>query len=134
MDIALNIPLNNVSFGQTSFALIKDLHKKNFNAKIFPIGNVDLSSQKVDNDLGSWIKNSIDQSLSSFSRKEKIFKLWHLMGSLESFSEKQVLMSFYELDSPTKSNNYNIYCHYYKYRNSLLLLLLLYVFLSLNMT
>ena len=112
MDIALNIPLNNVSFGQTSFALIKNLHKRNFNAKIFPIGNVDLSSQKVDNDLGLWIKNSIDQSLSSFSRKEKIFKLWHLMGSLESFSEKQVLMSFYELDSPTKQeinivkNNY----------------------------
>jgi glycosyltransferase involved in cell wall biosynthesis len=112
MDIALNIPLNNVSFGQTSFALIKNLYKRNFNAKIFPIGNVDLSSQKVDNDLGLWIKNSIDQSLSSFSRKEKIFKLWHLMGSLESFSEKQVLMSFYELDSPTKQeinivkNNY----------------------------
>jgi len=113
MDIALNIPLNNLSFGQTSFALIKNLYQRNFNAKIFPIGTaIDLSSQKVDNDLNLWIKKSIDGSLSSFSRKEKIFKLWHLMGSLESFSEKQVLMSFYELDSPTKEevnivkNNY----------------------------
>lgn len=113
MDIALNIPLNNLSFGQTSFALIKNLYERNFNAKIFPIGNnIDLSSQKVDNDLNLWIKKSVDGSLSSFSRKEKIFKLWHLMGSLESFSEKQVLLSFYELDSPTKEeinivrNNY----------------------------
>lgn len=113
MDIALNIPLNNLSFGQASFALIKNLYERKFNAKIFPIGNnVDLSTQKVDDELNLWIKKSINEASTNFSRKEKIFKLWHIMGSLESFSEKQVLLSFYELDSPTKqelnivNNNY----------------------------
>jgi glycosyltransferase involved in cell wall biosynthesis len=102
MDLACNLPLNNLSFGQTSFALIKNLYEKEFKAKIFPIGgNVDLSSQKLDQNLGTWIKNSIDRASLSFSRKEKIFKLWHINGSLESFAERQVLFSFYELDSPT---------------------------------
>ena len=102
MDLACNLPLNNLSFGQTSFALIKNLYEKGFKAKIFPIGgNIDLSSQKVDQNLAAWIKNSIDGASSNFSRKEKIFKLWHINGSLESFAEHQVLFSFYELDSPT---------------------------------
>jgi glycosyltransferase involved in cell wall biosynthesis len=102
MDLALNLPLNNLSFGQTSFAIIKNLYERKINTKIFPIGqNVDLSAQKISQDLGEWIKKSISNS-ENFSRKEKIFKLWHINGSLESYSEKQVLFSFYELDSPTK--------------------------------
>ena len=91
MDLALNLPLNNLSFGQTSFAIIKNLYERKINTKIFPIGqNVDLSAQKISQDLGEWIKKSISNS-ENFSRKEKIFKLWHINGSLESYSEKQVL-------------------------------------------
>ena len=45
---------------------------------------------------------SINNSLESFSRKNKLFKLWHLNGSFESYSNQQVLLSFYELDEPTK--------------------------------
>jgi len=102
MDLALNLALNGLSFGQTSFAIAKNLYERKFEAKIFPISqNIDLSAQKVDSDLADWLKRSIDRSLSSFSRKEKIFKLWHINGSLESFSERQILFSFYELDNPT---------------------------------
>jgi glycosyltransferase involved in cell wall biosynthesis len=115
MEIALNIPLNNLSFGQTSYAIAKNLFNKNYKAKIFPIGNgLDLSSQKIDDNFDNWLKKSIDCAYREFSKKEKIFKLWHLNGSLESFSEKQVLFSFYELDSPTQvevnivKNNYKV--------------------------
>lgn len=102
MDLALNLPLNNLSFGQTSFAIIKNLYERKINAKIFTIGQgVDLSAQKISPDLGEWLQKAITNS-ENFSRKEKIFKLWHINGSLESYAEKQVLFSFYELDSPTK--------------------------------
>lgn len=115
MDIALNIPLNNLSFGQTSFAIANYIYNKNYKSKIFPIGQgVDLSSQKVDEKFNNWLKESIDCSYKTFSRKENIFKLWHINGSLESLSEKQILFSFYELDSPTDveinivKNNYKV--------------------------
>ena len=46
MDLALNLPLNNLSFGQTSFAIIKNLYERKINTKIFPSGQgVDLSAQ-----------------------------------------------------------------------------------------
>jgi hypothetical protein len=102
MDLALNLPLNNLSFGQISFAIIKNLFEKGYNSKLFPIGNgIDVSAQKADKQLADYIQNSIESAYSTFSRKEKIFKLWHINGSLESFSERQILFSFYELDEPT---------------------------------
>jgi glycosyltransferase involved in cell wall biosynthesis len=102
MEVALNIPLNNLSFGQTSCALAQKLFDKKYKAKIFPIGNgVDLSSQKIDPNFNDWLNKSIACAYREFSKKEKIFKLWHINGSLESFSEKQILFSFYESDSPT---------------------------------
>ena len=73
MDLALNLPLNNLSFGQTSFAIIKNLYERKINAKIFPIGqSVDLSAQKINPDLGEGLKKAISNS-ENFSRKEKKF-------------------------------------------------------------
>lgn len=40
---------------------------------------------------------------SSHNKNNPIFKLWHLQGSLESFSKEQVLLSFFEVDSPTST-------------------------------
>lgn len=115
MDLDVNLPINNVSFGQVSVAILKELFKRNFNLNIFPIGNqVDLSSQKEDKLFFDWIKYSIEKAYETYSRKNKIFKLWHINGSLESFAEKQILFSFYELDSPTNyelnivKNNENV--------------------------
>lgn len=70
---------------------------------LFPIGEIDISTQQVDQDFVNWIQNSANSAIKKHNRKNPIFKLWHLNGSLESFSEKQVLLSFYELDSPTES-------------------------------
>lgn len=70
---------------------------------LFPIGEVDISTQQVDQNFVNWIQNSASNAIRKHNRKNPIFKLWHLNGSLESYSEKQVLFSFYELDSPTES-------------------------------
>ena len=102
MQFALNVPINSVSFGQVSTALLREAYKRNLEPSIFPIGgSVDLSSQTEDADFFKWIKNLVGKSIRKFDRDIPVVKLWHLNGGLESFSRKQVLLTFYELDSPT---------------------------------
>ena len=103
MEFAVNVPLNTVSFGQVSTAILREMKKKGHNPAIFPIGNtVDLSSQKDDKDFVQWVTEGVNKSLNTHDRDTPIFKLWHINGSLESFSKNQFLFSFYELDQPTK--------------------------------
>lgn len=40
--------------------------------------------------------------MENYSRDIPVFRLWHLNGSLESYSNNQTLLTFYELDNPTK--------------------------------
>lgn len=100
--ISLHLPVNSVSFGQVSTALIRELIKRNKEFILAPIGNVELSSQKEDQNLNETLQKAIRNFLGNHNRDNATFKLWHLNGSLESFSNKQTLLSFYELDAPTK--------------------------------
>jgi hypothetical protein len=102
-DFALHLPINSVSFGQVSIALLREFFKKGYKPCIFPIGQPDASAQKVEQEFANWLNECLNKSITSHSRKVPVFKLWHLDGSLESFSERQVLFSFYELDSPTSA-------------------------------
>ena len=102
MKLALQVPINSVSFGNISIALLREMHKAGLAPCVFPIGNVDLSTQKVDKEFGGWLSQCINRAVSEHSRKTPIFKLWHLNGGLESYSERQVLLTFYETDNPTR--------------------------------
>jgi hypothetical protein len=99
--LAFNLPLNPTSFGQVSFGILRELFKRKEEIVLFPIGNVDISTQNQDPEFFNWIQESIQNSTKNHSRKNPVFKLWHLNGGLESFSENQVLLTFYEVDSPT---------------------------------
>lgn len=103
----LNIPINTVSFGQISTLILRSLFDKSNSLdkiKLFPIGNVELGSQSnIDDRFIREVNLSIQNAFELFNRKEPIFKLWHLNGSIESYSDNQTLLSFYELDSPTKT-------------------------------
>ena len=102
MNLALNVPLNSVSFGQTSTALLREMKKRSLDPSIFPIGGqVDLSTQEPDHEFDKWVQKNCQKAPACHSRDIPTFKLSHLNGSLESFSEKQTLLSFYELDQPT---------------------------------
>lgn len=68
---------------------------------LFPISDIDVATQTQDAGFFEWITKAAQSAQRLHNRKNPIFKLWHINGSLESFSEKQVLLSFYELDSPT---------------------------------
>lgn len=112
MNLGLHLPINSVSFGQVSNVLLRTLFEREKklseipdsapNLFLFPIGGIDLSSHPEDKDYNIWIQQKIIKAQESYSRDIPIFKLWHLNGSLESFSKKQTLLSFYELDRPTK--------------------------------
>ena len=103
MNLAFNLPINSVSFGQISTLILRELYNSKVNVGVLPIGNVDLSTQSnLTQEFANWLQQSINSSLETFNRKNKIFKLWHLNGSFESYSNEQVLLSFYELDQPTK--------------------------------
>lgn len=100
--LSFNLPLNPTSLGQVSFSVLRELYERKLSINLFPIGgNVDFNTQKNDPDFFSWIQSSISSAYKEHSKENPIFKLWHFIGSLESFSNKQVLLSFYEVDSPT---------------------------------
>jgi hypothetical protein len=120
MKLAFNLPLNPVSFGQVSTLLLRTLFEREINNSekhdiyLFPIGQINLSTQSVTKEFNDWLKEKIINGLENYTRDIPIFKLWHLNGSLESFSKHQTLLSFYELDQPTKvelnvAKNNNIY-------------------------
>ena len=103
MSLALNLPVNSVSFGQISTLILREFFASKTSVDILPIGNPDLSTQAdLNKEFTEWLQQSINSSLEKIDRKNKIFKLWHLNGSLESYSNEQTLLSFYELDQPTK--------------------------------
>jgi hypothetical protein len=101
--LAFNLPLNPTSFGQVSFGILRELFERKENIFLFPIGNVDISTQNQNPEFFNWIQESIQNSVKEHRRSNPIFKLWHLNGSLESYSDNQVLFTFYEVDSPTKT-------------------------------
>ncbi len=103
MKFTLNLPLNNVSFGQVSLALCRDIFERGLMPSIFPIGGVDISSQQISPEFGAWLQDCINKSTTEHKRSIPCFRLWHLDGSLFSVSDKTILMSFLESDAPTQA-------------------------------
>ena len=80
----LNVPINQVSFGQVSIGLLREIFSRKESVNIFPIGQqLDLSSNEPDKSFSDWLNTCLKNSLSSYSRKDKGLKLWHLNGGHE---------------------------------------------------
>lgn len=130
MKLNLHLPINSTSFGQTSTLILRTLFDEIKQGKrsdddfsVTPLGPADLKTQDISEDFGSWLNKKIPQSIASHSRKTPTFKLWHLNGGMESMSEKQTLLSFYELDQPTEvelntaKNNKTLFSSSYSVEN-----------------
>ncbi len=101
-DFALHLPLNGVSFGQVSTALLREFHQRGVQPCLFTIGQSDLSAQETAPDFNKWIESGIKKAFEHYDRNTPIFKLWHLNHeSLTSYAKEQSLFTFYELDHPT---------------------------------
>jgi hypothetical protein len=112
---AFNLPLNPTSLGQVSIGLLREIYNRNIPILLSPIGQVNLSSEDEDPAFFDWLKEAIQAFPLEHKRSNPVFKLWHLNGSMESLSERQFLLSFYELDAPTAveqnivANNSKVY-------------------------
>lgn len=103
MPLTFNVPINNVSFGQVSVNILKYLHSiGRDDINIFPIGNVSLNSYESNKEFNDWIVKSINEAAKKYSKNDKCFKLWHLNDSVASIGKEQLLLTFYELDAPTR--------------------------------
>ena len=114
MNFALHLPINAVSFGQDSVGLLREIHSRGLLPSLFLIGQPDLSAYNVTEDFQKWLNECIKKGLLDHSRYNPIFKLWHLNGSMESFSNNQILLTFHETDQLTPfetnviKNNYKV--------------------------
>lgn len=102
-NFSINVPLGSVSFGQISYAILREIKELGLNPNIFPIGgNVDISAQKIEPEFGNWLNNCIGKANKTHQRDFPVFRLWHFQQSLESLSNnKQLLYTFWETDQPT---------------------------------
>ena len=101
-EFAVNLPVNGLSFGQVSICILNELYKKGLEPCLFPI-NEDISSYSLDPKFIEWLKGCIKKTASNHSKENPVFQLWHLNATaLNNPSRRNVMLSFYELDSPTK--------------------------------
>lgn len=103
--IIFNAPVNKLSFGNVSYNLLKEMYKREMSVVYFPIGEaIDFSSfDKASEDFKNWVNLSAKDRLSNINRDLPCLKMWHLSGSESRLSCNHVLYTFYELDSPTRS-------------------------------
>lgn len=102
MDYTFNVPINSVSFGSVSIALLRESYRLGHQPNIFPIsGQIDLSAQLEDKDFNSWLQSCLNKTHKTHKRSMPSLKLWHLNQSMESVSNKQVTLSFHETDMAT---------------------------------
>jgi len=103
MDFALQLPVNKLSFGQVSICILQEIYKKGLEPSLFPI-NQDVESFTLSPDFLKWLKSCIDKGPKQHKKENPVFMLWHLNASgMNSVSNNRSMLSFYELDSPTKA-------------------------------
>jgi glycosyltransferase involved in cell wall biosynthesis len=102
----LEVPINKVSFGNCSINILIELFKLGKKPNLMMIGGqADFGAfdSVVTKDFLEWFRACYVGAQARHSRENPTFKLWHLNGSLSSYSKEQHLFTFYELDSPTSS-------------------------------
>lgn len=101
-NFALDVPINSVSFGQVSVSLIREMFSRGIEPNIFPMHGVDLSSQKHDEEFNKRLNQCVNSALVKHKRSHTSIKLWHIVNSLSTFSNKSSrLITFFELDQLT---------------------------------
>ena len=103
MKLIFNAPVNSLSMGNVSVNLLKQMYKKNIDLTFFPTSNnVDLKAYRLDKGFMEWLSNSITNRLKTVKKDTPTLRLWHINGSETKYSDRQFLLTFYELNNPTQ--------------------------------
>lgn len=103
MSLALNFegPLNNLSFGQVSYNLLREMYERGYDVAIWPTGQIDISAYEAPEDFENWIASAIKNRFKKLDDRPTV-KLWHLNGSQSIVGHgKKVLYTFHETDQAT---------------------------------
>lgn len=106
MKLNLELPINNLSLGQVSYGLLREVFKRQLLPNIFPIGNVDVSACENEKPFIDWLQFCINRSSQAYSRKFPTIKIWHINGSERRLSDFQILWTPHETSTftPTEQN------------------------------
>jgi len=108
MQFAVDFPLNSLSFGQVSFNLLYEFFKMGLNPSIFTASDIkiDFSAYDFEQDFIDWLIRNHNDALLKHNKKNPAIRVWHINGSLRSYSDKQILLTFHETDqiTPIESN------------------------------
>jgi glycosyltransferase involved in cell wall biosynthesis len=104
-----HLPVNAVSFGQVSVALLREIRSRIKSSdegafiNLFLIGDSDLSTQPENQDFSEWVEKCSALATEKHNRENPLIKLWHLYDTrtLSSVSRYQKLITFHELDQLT---------------------------------
>lgn len=99
--ITFNAPINSVSFGIVSTAILREAYNRKLDCRLFPISQVDLSAQPSDPEFDKWLRDINTKAYQDHSRDNPIIKLWHINGLFESFSKEQAAITFHECSDVT---------------------------------
>lgn len=103
MSLIVKCPINSLSFGNVAYNILKELHKKNIDTKIFPHGNIEVTAfDKMSGEFKKWLEESINTRYVNLKSDTPSLQLWHLNGSENRISKNQTLLTFYETDQPTE--------------------------------
>lgn len=91
-----------LSFGQIGFNILRELYRRKIQVCFFP-RQLDRGPFKVDQSFGQWLERSVNSRYTKLDRKVPTLSTWHINGAENRLSDKQVLFSFHETDSPTES-------------------------------
>lgn len=101
---AVECPINTLSFGNVSYGILNEIRKRGLNPNIKLIGDkADVSNLKEGDEFIDWVDGLSKNFERKHDRNIPILKIWHISNSLSSLSKDQHLFTFYELDSPTRT-------------------------------
>jgi len=102
MKVLLEAPLNNLSFGNVSINILKELYKKNIEIGLFPMGDVSVDAFSLDENLKKYIEDAVNDRFKFLSEDIPSLKLWHINGADNRKNKNQFLYTFYECNQPTE--------------------------------
>lgn len=99
--LVVTAPVSQLSLGQVSYNILRELYRRKVQIVWFPIGNPDFGAFKGDSQFAAWLQHGANNRLTKLDRKVPSFRLWHLNGAEQKLTDRQFTFSFHECDQAT---------------------------------
>ena len=101
--INVRCPINNLSFGNVSYNILRELFKSQTKVNLFPVGQkVDFSVfDKASPEFSDFIKESVENRNIRVRRNYPYLNIWHINGSEQKISDYNILYTFHETGEAT---------------------------------